>query len=186
MATSSMTACAFLFIDLQPLFARKFDDSQFALNIAELLSFARSVVPASNIVHLRANYADTPMKPYSKILNPNLPMPGDSDLDAVSWAKELPGEVVIVKSTVDGFHETILNTHLKEKGIERIICCGLLTCCCVHETAIGGMNRGFLPLLVEDCCADKNQEKHDATIMLYKDYMYQTMTLNQLKQSCPL
>jgi nicotinamidase-related amidase len=175
----SWDTCAFLFIDLQPVFTDRFNETAFVGQTEDALAFARTALPPSRIVHIRANYSGTKMVPYSRVLNPQLPYP--SETSAASWATEQSDEPVIIKPTVNGFHETSLEEYLTSQGVDTIIICGLLTCCCVHETAIGGMVRGFKPVLVEDACIDKNREKHDATIMLYKDYMYQTCLLADLK-----
>lgn len=177
---TSKSTCAFLFIDLQPLFTDRFNETVFVSQTENALKFARSVISSEKIVHLRANYEGSKMIAFSYILSPNLPVPNDST--ATSWAKEEPNEVVITKTTINGFHETNLEEYLRSQGVDTIILCGLLTCCCVHETAIGGLVRGFRPILVEDACVDKNQEKHDMTIALYKNYLYQTCVLEDLKK----
>ena len=115
------------------------------------------------------------MQPFSRVLDPSKPIP--SDITATSWAQEKDGEPVIMKPTINGFHDTKLEEYLVSLGVDTILLCGLLTCCCVHETAIGGLVRGFHPVLVEDACVDKNVEKQAATILLFKDYLYQTCQL---------
>ena len=85
-----------------------------------------------------------------------------------------------MKTTIDGFHKTELENYLHLLGVDTIVCIGMLTCCCVHQTAIGGMLRGFVPIVVEDLCIDKNNEKHQATFYLYKDYMYQTCQFSDI------
>lgn len=119
------------------------------------------------------------MQPFSRVLDPSKAIP--SDITATLWAKEEPGEPVITKHTINGFHDTSLEQYLLNLGVDTILLCGLLTCCCVHETAIGGLVRGFRPVLIEDACVDKNDEKHAATIMLFKDYLYQTCQLEDIK-----
>lgn len=127
----------------------------------------------------RANYVNSKMQPFSRVLDPSKAVP--SDITATAWAEEEAGEPVIMKPTINGFHDTKLEEYLLDIGVDTIILCGLLTCCCVHETAIGGLVRGFTPVLVEDACADKNAEKQAATILLYKDYLYQTCQLQDVK-----
>mmetsp|Transcript_17795 Transcript_17795/g.29747 ORF Transcript_17795/g.29747 Transcript_17795/m.29747 type:complete len:190 (-) Transcript_17795:139-708(-) len=183
---ASTSTCAILFIDLQPVFTDRFNDSPFKQQIESALAFARSVLPPERIVHLRANYVGSKMQPFSRVLNPSKPVP--SDVTATPWAEEQPGELVMMKATINGFHETSLEEYLTGQGVDTIILCGLLTCCCVHETAVGGLVRGFSPVLVEDACVDKNEEKQAATIMLFKDYLYQTCQLEDLKSRfalCP-
>jgi hypothetical protein len=35
--------------------------------------------------------------------------------------------------------------------------------------------------MIEDACIDKTPERHEFTIKLYKDYLYQVCTLSEVK-----
>ena len=172
---------ALVLVDLQPVFTDRFNGTLFEERVKQTIEYARAVLPAKRIIHLRANYVGSLMRPFSQVLNPSLPVP--SDTAACSWSKELDEECVIIKSTINGFHETSLTEYLRGEGVETILLSGLLTCCCVHETAIGGLNRGFAPVIIEDACVDKTPEKHTSAISLYKDYLYQTCTLAELQST---
>jgi nicotinamidase-related amidase len=134
---------AYLFIDLQPIFTDLVPNPSFQANIEDMLHSVRALSPrvnASAIIHIRANYVNSKSKPFTSVIHPERPVP--SDTAGVSWASEEEGEKVVVKSTIDGFQETELEQYLRSMGIEYIVCAGLLTAACVHETAIGGQ-RGF-------------------------------------------
>jgi nicotinamidase-related amidase len=171
---------AFLFIDLQPLFTNLVPDQQFQDNIVKALAWARHAVPRERIVHIRANYEHSRSKPITSVLHPERPVPCDAT--AVSWASETRDEKVVVKTTIDGFQDTELESYLSALGVEYIVCMGLLTAACVHETAIGGMLRGLQAVVVEDCCIDKTPERQAAVFMLYKNYLYQTCSLEELQR----
>ncbi len=64
----SPSKCAFLFIDLQPIFTDRFNDTVFQKQTEDAFAFARSVTSADKIIHLRANYEDTKMIAFSYIL----------------------------------------------------------------------------------------------------------------------
>ena len=170
---------ALLVIDLQPIYTNGITDLQYPDRVMEMLSFMRQTLPASHIVHIRANYVDSPMRSRSGDLNPTRPVPSDSA--AAPWAVETSDEVVITKSTINGFHNTHLDTYLKEKGISRLYCMGMLTSACVHSTAVGGMNRGFECILIEEACIDKTPERQASVFSLYKDHLYQTVSVIDLK-----
>jgi nicotinamidase-related amidase len=173
---------AFLFIDLQPLFTNLVPDQQFQDNIVKALAWARHAVPRERIVHIRANYEHSRSKPITSVLHPGRPVPCDAT--AVSWASETRDEKVVVKTTIDGFQDTELESYLSALGVEYIVCMCLLTAACVHETAIGGMLRGLQAVVVEDCCIDKTPERQAAVFMLYKNYLYQTCSLEELQRHC--
>ena len=47
------------------------------------------------------------------------------------FAKELPGEPVIIKNTFNAFLDTPLHSLLQERGIKHVLCAGVVTSCCV-------------------------------------------------------
>jgi nicotinamidase-related amidase len=167
---------ALIVVDLQPLFTRNITDNDYEGRVTACLTFMRSKIPPCRIVHLRANYSNSSMSVCQ--LRPEAQRPTDSVPTA--WAKEEEGEVVVTKSTINGFHETNLDSYLSSQGVKTIYLIGMLTAACVHETAIGGMNRGYFPILIEECCIDKTPERQAAVFLLYKDYLYQTVSLDQL------
>ena len=57
----------------------------------------------------------------------------------------------------------------------RVLICGLVTSACVLGTALGAFYRGLDVLLVEDCCADRSIERHEATVGMYSDYCFQSI-----------
>ncbi|KAL8645165.1 MAG: hypothetical protein Q9226_007421 [Calogaya cf. arnoldii] len=58
---------------------------------------------------------------------------------------------IIHKNTYDAFINTNLGAVLQEKGIERVVVCGVMTDCCCDTTGgvrlTGGMRRGLLRML---------------------------------------
>lgn len=51
------------------------------------------------------------------------------------------------------FDGTGLGGYLREKGIKRVIICGLALDVCVHATALAASREGFTTLLLESLCA---------------------------------
>ena len=54
---TSTASCAFLFIDLQPVFTDRFNDTEFKPQTERALAFARSAVSPEKIVHIRYSFA---------------------------------------------------------------------------------------------------------------------------------
>lgn len=132
---------AVLVIDLQPVFTDAITDGDYSNRVGRTLRFFRDQLPPSRVVHIRANYSATPMRTRSADLHPGRPQPSDSI--GTEWAAELPGEPVVTKTTINGFHNTELEQYLKAQGVTRIYCIGMLTAACVHSTAVAGMNRSL-------------------------------------------
>lgn len=65
---------------------------------------------------------------------------------------------VIVKYYPNSFLETELDSYLKEKGIEKLIVCGMMTHMCVDTTVRAAMDHGYTVDLVADGCATMDLE----------------------------
>jgi len=74
------------------------------------------------------------------------------------------GEAVIDKAAFNAFHESPLAALLNEGAITNLVLTGVTTQCCVHSTLRDAVDRGFLCLTLEDCCAAYRREWHDATM----------------------
>mmetsp|Transcript_2968 Transcript_2968/g.4496 ORF Transcript_2968/g.4496 Transcript_2968/m.4496 type:complete len:202 (-) Transcript_2968:200-805(-) len=175
---------ALLVIDLQPAFTSSLSETSlftFKQNVSECLTLFRSSHPPPRIIHVRAVYTHTPMVTYSRVMKIHKPYP--TDTAAVEWAQEMQGEMIITKDTINGFHNTQLADYLTACGVTHVYLMGMLTAACVHETAVGAMNRGFIPLLINEACIDKTPQRHQAVIDLYDKYLYQVISINQLRDS---
>ena len=72
--------------------------------------------------------------------------------------KPLPDDKVIVKYYPNSFLETELDSYLKEKGIKKLIVCGMMTHMCVDTTVRAAMDYGYEVDLVADACATMDLE----------------------------
>lgn len=65
---------------------------------------------------------------------------------------------MIVKYYQNSFYETELDSYLKEKGIKKLIVCGMMTHMCVDTTVRAAMDYGYEVDLVADACATMDLE----------------------------
>lgn len=75
-----------------------------------------------------------------------------------------PGELVIRKPKASGFLDTGLATYLRKQGVDSLIVCGVSTSGCVRATAVDGFSHEFTVFVVEDCCFDRSQFFHNASL----------------------
>jgi nicotinamidase-related amidase len=62
----------------------------------------------------------------------------------------MASEVVIDKTSVDGFENTTLNEELERRGIEKLVIAGMQTELCVFETSRRAAQLGYEVIVVED------------------------------------
>lgn len=75
-----------------------------------------------------------------------------------------PG-IVIKKSRYDAFYDTPLESILREKGVEQIVICGVMTHLCCETTARSAFMRGFEVFFTIDGTATYNEAFHRAALL---------------------
>ena len=78
----------------------------------------------------------------------------------------------------------IWKNYLKKKKIDTVVLCGLITSVCVQHSAYGMFENGFNVIVVEDACADRGRDRHNAAMLLYSDYLYKAMTVSECIENC--
>lgn len=73
-------------------------------------------------------------------------------------------EVVITKQYPSAFFGTPLAATLNAMGIDCCIVTGLSTSGCVRASALDALQNGFVPIVVEDACGDRDRRVHEANI----------------------
>lgn len=85
---------------------------------------------------------------------------GTSDTELCEEVKPNDTEPVITKNTVDPFLYTDLDKILRVRGIKFIVLTGIATSNVIEGTVRAGSDRGYVPIVLEDCAADYNEEMH--------------------------
>jgi nicotinamidase-related amidase len=76
----------------------------------------------------------------------------------------LPGEVIFQKNYPNSFRNTPLLEHLRDKGINHLVVCGMMTHMCVDATVRAAFDYGLEITVVQDACATRTLSFHDQTI----------------------
>ena len=126
----------------------------FPRRAADLLAFCRQ--RGLEIFHLRSRFARDRsdwMPPFQ--IRGDIPcLAGSGGEQTLPFAAERAGESVLIKHTFDAFQSTAIADRLRAAGKRIVLVAGLETSYCVQLTAASACQRGFLPLVVEDACAD--------------------------------
>jgi nicotinamidase-related amidase len=136
-------------------------------NIVELVELARSAgvfVLFIEQTTLPGNRSDPPAWLYFKTRDGRSRT--DYTLDG-SWGQETiyelrvgSDEPRIRKFRPSAFHQTELDTILRNRGIESVVICGVITQGCVQATTMDASFHDYYTVVAEDCVASHNQELH--------------------------
>jgi nicotinamidase-related amidase len=134
--------------------------------VVDLLKYARSAGLA--VIHVRARFdADGGNWMARYRLRGRIPcVEGTSGVETLPFARELPGEPVVIKHTFDAFLNTELHQLLQTLGVEGLLVGGLVTSTCVLFTAATATQLGYLVSVLSDCCSDF-EDAHTATLAAY-------------------
>jgi biuret amidohydrolase len=73
--------------------------------------------------------------------------------DIVDELYPIAGEPVVDKPGKGAFYATDLDSILKNRGIQKLVFCGVTTEVCVNTSAREANDRGYDPIILEDCVA---------------------------------
>ena len=73
-------------------------------------------------------------------------------------------EKIFRKHRISGLYKTGLGEYLRKKRCEEIIICGVMTNCCIRQTALELQIRDFKVLIIDDCCATTDRKIHEFTL----------------------
>jgi biuret amidohydrolase len=88
------------------------------------------------------------------------PSPADESWRIDERVAPMPGEVVLRKHTASPFVGTSLDEEIHGRDVKWIVIAGLVTECCVGQTARDAAERGFQVILVEDGCTGISASAH--------------------------
>jgi len=96
---------------------------------------------------------------------------------SADWAEFIPeigpkdGDITITKKQWGAFYGTDLELHLRRRGIDTIVLCGIATNYGVESTARFAYEYGFQQIFAEDACAAISAEAHGNTV----NYVFKRM-----------
>lgn len=91
--------------------------------------------------------------------------------NVISEIHKEPVDIIVPKTTFDGFYKSRLEEVLKSLNIERVIVTGIHTHVCVHFTAMSAASRGFIVVALEDCMTTNFADNHNSRLRLYKTHI---------------
>jgi nicotinamidase-related amidase len=116
-----------------------------ALAARKLLTYFREhALPVIHIQHVS-------VRPGATFLLPDTP-----GVEIHESVTPLPDEKVFRKNYPSAFRDTLLLDHLKERDLDKLTICGMMTHMCVDSTVRAAFDYGFRNVLVSDACATRD------------------------------
>ena len=79
--------------------------------------------------------------------------PGTPGVEINERVRPEGGEPVIAKAFPNGFLETELEPALRERSVDELVVCGMMTSMCVDATVRAAVDLGFTTTVAHDACA---------------------------------
>ena len=79
--------------------------------------------------------------------------PGTPGVEIHERVRPAADETVIAKAHPNGFLETGLHDALRERGVDELVVCGMMTSMCVDATVRAAVDVGFPTAVAHDACA---------------------------------
>jgi len=92
------------------------------------------------------------------------PQPGSPEAEINSEVKPMDGDIVLDKHTASIFTGTHFENLMRNAGITTILFTGISTEFGISSSARDAANRGFYPVVVEDCVSSSVREMHEAAL----------------------
>ena len=165
MLTIDRTRTALLLMDFQTDVVRMFERAAPALaHAAELAATARAAgLPVIYVtVGFRPGYPEiSPRNPiFTTVAQAGRFVVGTPGAEVAAGLRPAAGDVVVVKHRVSAFAGTDLEIVLRAKGIETLILSGVATSGVVLSTLRQAADADYRAIVVEDACADRDDEVH--------------------------
>ena len=91
------------------------------------------------------------------------------------------GDVIVVKRTIGGFHQTGLHELLSERGIKTLVLGGIATTLGVESTARAAADHGYELLFAQDAMAALTEDEHRAAVALNFPRLGTVVTASAIK-----
>ena len=119
------------------------------------------------VVHVRVafrpgypEYSEEASPFWKKVKESGAYVEGTPEVDLCEEVAPIGEEPVITKSTVDPFLYSDLDRMLRVRGITTLVLTGIATSNVSEGTVRAASDRGYVPVVLEDCVADYNEEMH--------------------------
>lgn len=119
------------------------------------------------VIHTRVEYAPGGADGglfYKKIAALKCFDKGHPLADPPKALRPIDGEIIVTKQYASAYFGTSLASTLSALGCDAVVITGVSTSGCVRASALDTIQYGFIPLVVEDACGDRDAAIHNANM----------------------
>lgn len=108
---------------------------------------------------------------------------GTWDAELVPEVGPLDGEPVVDKRRFSAFHDSVLDDVLQERGVGRLVVCGVTTDVCVDTTVRDASQRDYPTVVVSDATGALSADRHAAALSTLGSVFADVMTAREVTES---
>ncbi|MGH6926832.1 MAG: isochorismatase family protein [Dongiaceae bacterium] len=144
-------------------------------NAARVIAAARAA--GSPVIHARfvRDLSTVPLRPFEPVTadgSPTFSAAGTAGIEIRAEVAPADGELVLDKQALSCFSNPSLVPHLRSRGIESLIVCGVWTEACVGLSVRDAIGHGLRVLLVKDACGSGTEFMHRIAILNIANRLY--------------
>jgi len=98
--------------------------------------------------------------------------------EVIKEIDKLDSDLVVPKTTFDGFYNTSLDRTLVDLKIKNVIVVGIHTHVCVQFTAMSAANRGYKVVAIEECMTTGFIDNHNSRLRLFHTHIGELYKIN--------
>jgi nicotinamidase-related amidase len=111
---------------------------------------------------------------------PSLLLEGTPAVEVINDLAPRPGEPVVRGQGANGFDRTILDSILRQAGVDTLVLVGIATDVAVESTARAACDLGYRTIVVSDACIADSEEAHARALDVHRAWFGETATADEV------
>jgi nicotinamidase-related amidase len=111
---------------------------------------------------------------------PSLLVEGTPAVEVIDDLAPRPGEPVVRGQGANGFDRTILDSILRQAGVDTFVLGGIATDVAVESTARAACDLGYRTIVVSDACTADSDEAHARSLDVHRAWFGETATADEV------
>lgn len=106
---------------------------------------------------------------------------GDHEVEVFAGLEPHPQDICLDKNRPSAFFNTNLDQILTDRGIEKVVICGITTACCVEGTVRDASQRDIPTFVISDAVAETDPGRHEYALRTMGMLFAKLVTINEVE-----